>query len=398
MSKKFKRLISCVVALMLIGSNLCYADDISEIATDVGESEQIENDVEEQTVLLSEVAENNAVTFDLSGATIKLSTMYGNAENTEKIYIPGNELILKVSAENAENASVSFSLIFALYDAEDRLVEVNTYTETISPYSQIVNKTVKLHSSSNAVRAKVMVWESNQTLKPYCEAISLTQNGEDAHGAIKLLSTVIKPEDTVIGKINSILDVDYFKFVPTKDFTSDLNITGQAEFKVYDSLLSLFEMTPVDGKYNFEANKSYYIKVSGTLENLTPVYSFQLEKPLSHLGAEYEQIKSDLPNLTAPKITDVGVDVLNFVNGKYKITLDIDDCIYDSRAQNTFFYWESADGTISDATVNADGSISFTYQANKGTGDRTVRLVIGFGDGLGQIDRKALLLKGNEVE
>lgn len=217
--------------------------------------------------------------------------------------------------------------------------------------------------------------------------------------------SIIKPfilysdtEDTIIAKINTVGDVDCFKFTPTKSFTSTLNITGQADFKVYDSFLSFDELVSENGKYSFEANKSYYIKVSGTTENATPVYTFQLDKPSSSLGAEYEQTKSNLTNLTAPKITDVGVNVLNFVKGKYRITLDIDDCIYDSRAENTFFYWESSDGTISGADVNADGSISFVYQANKGTGVRTVRLIIGFGDGLGQVDRKVILLKGNEEE
>lgn len=401
MNYKFKKIMSVSVALMLFSVNFCYAEDIiktENITSNIEQTEQSEISNTEKTILLSELAESNSVTFELSGTTIKLSTMYGNADNTENLFLPGKDLIMKVSAENDTDFSVSFSLNFALYDVNGKLVGVNMYRETVSSRSKIVNKTVRLYSSSGAVSAKVMLWNSMQTLKPYCEAISLTPTGKDAHGDLRIFPTTINTEDTIIAKINTVGDVDCFKFTPTKSFTSTLNITGQADFKVYDSFLSFDELVSENGKYSFEANKSYYIKVSGTTENATPVYTFQLDKPSSSLGAEYEQTKSNLTNLTAPKITDVGVNVLNFVKGKYRITLDIDDCIYDSRAENTFFYWESSDGTISGADVNADGSISFVYQANKGTGVRTVRLIIGFGDGLGQVDRKVILLKGNEEE
>lgn len=112
MNYKFKKIMSVSVALMLFSVNFCYAENIiktENITSNIEQTEQSEISNTEKTILLSELAESNSVTFELSGTTIELSTMYGNADNTENLFLPGKDLIMKVSAENDTDFSVSFS-------------------------------------------------------------------------------------------------------------------------------------------------------------------------------------------------------------------------------------------------------------------------------------------------
>ena len=131
--------------------------------------------------------------------------------------------------------------------------------------------------------------------------------------------------------------------------------------------------------------------------SLAEDYTFAEKKlPLRNVGVEYEQIHSGLSGLTAPQINNVGVNVLNFVEGIYELSLSPSGCTLDTRAVKPFFFMSSEEGTFEDYTVYPDGAISAVFCADAGTGDRDVRIIIGVGDGLGQIDRRAILLKGND--
>jgi len=114
-------------------------------------------------------------------------------------------------------------------------------------------------------------------------------------------------------------------------------------------------------------------------------------------GIEFEQqMASDLTGLTPPIINNVNVEVLHFERGIYRIRLHVDDCTLDSRA-NPFFFWASNEGTFEDIIDYRVPYAEFTFLANPGTAGRDVVLMVGVGDGLGQVDRVLVRLKGNDA-
>ena len=67
----------------------------------------------------------------------------------------------------------------------------------------------------------------------------------------------------------------------------------------------------------------------------------------------------------------------------------------DPRA-DAFFFWSSNEGFFTDVYEYSDDRVSFIFNANLGTQGRDVRLIIGVGDNLGQTDRVAVYLRGND--
>jgi murein DD-endopeptidase MepM/ murein hydrolase activator NlpD len=113
---------------------------------------------------------------------------------------------------------------------------------------------------------------------------------------------------------------------------------------------------------------------------------------------EFEQrFAYDLTGLIAPYINDVTIDVLNFAQGVYRITLSTEDVTLDSRA-DPFFFWNSNDGIFESIIEYCENIVSFIFRANPNTANRNARIVIGIGDNLGQTDRVAIYLKGNDLE
>jgi len=119
--------------------------------------------------------------------------------------------------------------------------------------------------------------------------------------------------------------------------------------------------------------------------------------PRRHLhGIEFEQnFAHDLDNLIPPTINDVTVEILDFVRGIYRITISVDDCTLDPRAV-PFFFWQSQYGTFEDEIVYRENYAVFTFLANPNTANQNINLILGVGDGLGQVARRAVILKGND--
>ena len=113
-------------------------------------------------------------------------------------------------------------------------------------------------------------------------------------------------------------------------------------------------------------------------------------------GIEFEQVfAKHLTDLQAPFINSVQVEVLDFIHGTYRITISVDDVTVDSRAV-PFFFWNSVEGTFENEVYWYEDFASFIFQANPGTSGRNVTLIMGVGDDLGQVARRAVILKGND--
>ena len=113
-------------------------------------------------------------------------------------------------------------------------------------------------------------------------------------------------------------------------------------------------------------------------------------------GIEFEQgFASHLSNLIPPAINDVEVEVLDFVRGIYRVTISTEHVTVDSRG-TPFFFWQSMYGTFEEEIVDRVSYAGFIFRANPGTNNQEVSIIMGVGDGLGQVARRAVILKGND--
>ena len=202
-------------------------------------------------------------------------------------------------------------------------------------------------------------------------------------------------------------DTHYINFEVDEDGGYDIYITsneiGSYYLELYNENGDLLGSTKRTGNqmisdYIFEGN--YVLKIISEHNYRRGDYTFRREPNNMALmihGIEYEQEDVSIWELTAPSIDNIEVEILDFIHGIYKINLRLENCTLDTRA-TPFFFWESTEGTFDDYEDITGSWITVIFRANPGTGGRDVRAVIGVGDSLGQIDRKAVLLKGNEDE
>jgi hypothetical protein len=102
-------------------------------------------------------------------------------------------------------------------------------------------------------------------------------------------------------------------------------------------------------------------------------------------GIEYEQIFSDLPNLTSPVINNVNITEQG--SGTYRLSISKANCTLDSRAR-PFFFFRSQNGTFVDYKTHSNSSVSVIFRANSGRRN----ILVGVGDSLGQSEYKTITL------
>lgn len=155
-----------------------------------------------------------------------------------------------------------------------------------------------------------------------------------------------------------------------------------------------FTVTIGGGEYTFETPKDSFgriISINGNGKNREITYG--TETASSFAGVEYEQIYLDLPDLIPPTINNVEITTLDPVNGIYRLSVSSADCTLDSRAV-PFFFFNSWEGVFENYTVGANDLTSVVFKVSPNIGGRKAWVVVGVGDGLGQIHRKTILLEG----
>lgn len=115
--------------------------------------------------------------------------------------------------------------------------------------------------------------------------------------------------------------------------------------------------------------------------------------PVRTMGFEYEQTYNIDSNVVKPEITGANVEILDAEAGLYRITITDDQYVCDDNAA-PFFFWSAREGVFSEPSDNYNSVI---FQADEGTGHRQVKVIVGIGDGLGYVDKKAILLDGNKT-
>ena len=89
-----------------------------------------------------------------------------------------------------------------------------------------------------------------------------------------------------------------------------------------------------------------------------------------------------------PEITKIDVEPIDY--GVYKIFVPDDGYVCDIAA-NPFFFFHAYEGTFSNPSADYR---SVTFTVDEGTAGRMIKVVAGMGDGLGFVDKKAVLLEG----
>jgi hypothetical protein len=105
-------------------------------------------------------------------------------------------------------------------------------------------------------------------------------------------------------------------------------------------------------------------------------------------GYEYEQILSSMPDLSLPVINNVRVEPLSSNDGDFRMTLLRSDYSFDQKG-SPFLFFFSEDVFLDNYEISPDGTVSITFNVK-----RRGEVVIGLGDGLGQVAYKCITPEG----
>jgi len=180
-----------------------------------------------------------------------------------------------------------------------------------------------------------------------------------------------------------------------KQAQQSLNITI-----IPDAGYRFVEAVADHGSLTEDSHGEYYYVFTFTMPDASVTISLTFEEipRIAIHGIEFEQTFAyHLTDLIQPYINYVDVEVLDFMRGVYRITISVDDCTLDPRA-NPFFFWHSMYGTFDEIVDYQIDYASFVFSANPGTTNQNISLVmgVGVGDDLGQVARRAVILKGND--
>ena len=141
----------------------------------------------------------------------------------------------------------------------------------------------------------------------------------------------------------------------------------------------------VTGKYTITVKQDPTIKPSTDI-------------PIRSIGFEYDQIYPNNDSLVAaPEINAVTVKIIDEQNGKYRLSVKDDQYNVDDNSTNPFFFWSAREGTfLPDNTCSDYSSVYFTV--DESALNKKVKVIVGVGDGLGYVDKKAIILQGEAAE
>lgn len=224
------------------------------------------------------VYQNSIIQTGTDNAEINVSLLYNNSYS-ESVLLPGEELTaeLEILNNNTED-DIEISAIVSLYDDTGKFVDMNVESITVAANSTgtFNNKTI-VPAESTVTNAKIMIWESINSLKPYTAPVILTLSGTDFFGDDYLLSQPINGKNKANGKINGIADTDVFSFVPQNDglyyFETLSDIDTYASLYVDGNLTTSISTDDNSGADNnfrlsatLEAGTTYYLYMNGRSE------------------------------------------------------------------------------------------------------------------------------------
>lgn len=239
------------------------------------EVENLEADTTEPVITSNNeiaVYQNSVIQTSTENAEVNISLLYNNSYS-ESVLLPGEELTAELEVlNNSTENDIELSAIISLYDDAGKFVDMNVESITVAANSTgtFNNKTV-VPAESTVTNAKIMIWESINSLKPYTAPVILTLSGTDFFGDDYLLSQTINGKNKASGKINGVNDTDVFSFVPQNDglyyFETLSDLDTYASLYAEDDLT-----TPLSTDDNSGTNNNF--RLSATLESGTTYYLY----------------------------------------------------------------------------------------------------------------------------
>ena len=233
--------------------------------------------VENETVSLTEskeitVYQSSLMTTATENAEITVSLLYNNSYS-ETVLLPGEELTAEFEVVNTNSEEcIDMSAVIALYDADGRFVDMKMESLSVEAggVGEFSNRIVAPIESSVS-HAKVMIWESVNSMKPYISPIVLTLSGNDFFGDDYSVSQPLIKRNSASGIINTLEDIDVFQFTPAS--SGLYYFETFSDIDTYASLYSCDDMNNAIATGDNDGINTNF-KLSATLEQGTTYYLY----------------------------------------------------------------------------------------------------------------------------
>lgn len=280
------------------------------------------------------VYQASMITTTVDNAEIDVSLLYNNSYS-ESVLLPGEELTAEFNVNNNRlEDEISLSTIIALYDSAGRLLDMNTESLTIDANSNdAFNNSIVVPAESSVNTAKIMVWESMNSLKPYAEPVILTLTGNDFFGDDYTVSQSINGKNKAGGKINGINDTDVFSFVPQNDglyyFESFSDIDTYASLYNGSNLTTPIVSDDNSGVENnfrltatLNANTTYYLYMNGRAEGS---YTVNYGYSIGNIFGTVNPVKFYDDDTEFNSIVEATVDLKTYYSEEFVATMHLKD-------------------------------------------------------------------------
>ncbi len=157
--------------------------------------------------------------------------------------------------------------------------------------------------------------------------------------------------------------------------------------------------------YGSDTDVKLYATVAGSTGTYTPNYTITVKQdpaikpstdiPIRSIGFEYDQIYPETAPDVYPEITSVAMSVIDEENGVYQFTIRDDQYVCSQNA-DPFFFWSARQGTFL-PVEGYDDYRSVQFTVDEDALDKNVKVIVGIGDALGYIDRKAIIIDNGSV-
>lgn len=304
-------------------------------------SEETEN-LTSDTAKMPEINKNNEISVyqnsiiqtGTENAEVNISLLYNNSYS-ESVLLPGEELTaeLQVSNNNTEN-DIELSAIVALYDDAGKFVDMNVESITVAASSTEIfhNKTI-VPAESTVTNAKIMIWESMNSLKPYTSPVILTLSGTDFFGDDYLLSQTINGKNKASGKINGVSDTDVFSFIPQNDglyyFETLSDIDSYASLFAEGNLTSPISTDDNSGTDNnfrlsatLNAGTTYYLYMNGRNEGQ---YTLNYGYSIGNVFGTVSPVKFYDDDTEFNSAIEATVELNTYYTGEFVATMHLKD-------------------------------------------------------------------------
>lgn len=280
------------------------------------------------------IRQSNLITTAIDDAEINISLLYNNSYS-ECVLLPGEELTAEINVKNNDAINdIPLSTIIALYDNNGKLLSINTESVTVNADGNdtLINNIV-VPVDDTVSTAKIMIWESVNSLKPYAEPVILTLNGNDFFGDDYDISQHINGKNKANGKINESNDIDVFSFVPQKDglyyFETFSEIDTYASLYVESDLVNAIAVDDNSGKDNnfrlsatLNANTTYYLYLHGRDEGQ---YTLNYGYSIGNVFGTVNPVKFYDDDTEFNSIAESTVDLRAYYSGEFVATMHLKD-------------------------------------------------------------------------